>query len=296
MTGILCINKPAGQTSFATVRQLRCITGEKKIGHTGTLDPMATGVLPMMLGGATRFLDFLPTHNKAYRAQIQLGMTTDTLDHTGTILDKKPYPKEEGQFQAVLQEFVGEITQLPPMYSAVSQDGVRLYQLARQGITVERAARQVTVYQAVLLAQDVQAGQYTVEVVCSAGTYIRSLAADIGEKLGCGAILTALERTAANGFTLAHSRTLEQLEALTAQGQLQAVLLSVEQALMEYPCLAVSEAQAKRFQNGGALDKVRLHGLTQAERWRVYDPNGRFLGLGRLGTDCLEILRIYQER
>lgn len=280
MTGFICLDKPEGITSFTAVNKLRRVCGIKKAGHTGTLDPMATGVLPVMLGGATKFSDFIPTHDKAYEADILLGVTTDTYDVTGAVLSKSDKMITPDEFEAVLKEFVGETRQLPPMYSAVSKDGVRLYKLARQGISVEREERKINIYSAQVLSSSPEERIYTVSVSCSAGTYIRSLANDIGEKLGCGAVLKRLRRTSANGFSLSDSVTLEKLQKLKDEDKLSEVIKSVDSLFFEYGAVSVSEAQAKRFMNGGALLKNRLKDLNGEGLFRVYSPQKKFLGLG----------------
>lgn len=224
MTGIILIDKPKDITSFGAVARVRRICGEKKCGHTGTLDPMATGLLTVMLGGATRFSELLPSHDKAYRAEFRLGTVTDTLDITGKVLETRPVSANAAQVAAALAEFVGEIEQLPPMYSAVSVNGKRLYDLARQGVEVEREPRRVTVYSAEILEANESAGEYAVSVECSSGTYIRTLISDLGEKLGCGAVLTELRRTAANGFKIDSAVTLEALSQAAESGELDRLL------------------------------------------------------------------------
>lgn len=296
MTGFLCINKPQGLTSFVTANRVRRIAGVKKTGHTGTLDPMATGVLPVMLGGATKFADYIPSSGKKYEADILLGVTTDTYDVTGTVLSEKPVNVTYDEFSAAVQSFTGDIQQVPPMYSAISQNGVRLYQLARKGIEVEREKRSVTVYSAEIKEKKSD-NLYTVAFSCSAGTYIRSLAFDIGEKLGCGACLQRLERTYSNGFYLEDSVTLEEAAVLMEEGRLEEKIIPVEKALEVYPSVSVSEAQARRFGNGGALDLVRIKNFSGSGLFRVYSPDGAFLGLGRANSETneLEIARLYIE-
>ena len=294
MTGIICLNKPKDITSFTAAAIVRRIASEKKCGHTGTLDPMATGVLPILLGGMTRFSDFLPSHDKAYRATLRLGLTTDTLDITGKELTRRPVTASAAQVKTALRRFVGEIEQLPPMYSAIRVDGVRLYELARRGEEVERQTRRVTVFSAELTAADEQNAEYTIEVACSAGTYIRTLAADLGELLGCGATLTALTRTAANGFTLAQTATKEELEAARNAGDLARCLISPEAALAAYPAVSVTPAQATRFANGGALDLARLQDLQGEGLFRVYDPQQTLLGLGETANGELAVRRVLQ--
>ena len=214
MTGIIILDKPNGITSFGAVARVRRICREKKCGHSGTLDPMATGVMTVLLGGATRFCELLPNHDKEYIATFRLGITTDTLDITGKILSETPVSSTKADVEAALESFVGEISQLPPMYSAVSVNGQRLYDLARQGIEVERQARKVIIYSADMLEANEEANEYKISVACSSGTYIRTLIDDIGKKLGCGAVMTGLRRTEACGFSLDSCITPDELKEL----------------------------------------------------------------------------------
>ncbi|MBR4728036.1 MAG: tRNA pseudouridine(55) synthase TruB [Clostridia bacterium] len=297
MTGVLILDKPAGFTSFDAVAKTRRLCGEKKCGHTGTLDPMATGVMTVLLGGATRFAALLPDHDKAYTAVFQLGRITDTLDATGAVLETRPVTATRADVEAALAAFRGEITQIPPMYSAVSVGGQRLYQLARQGVEIERPSRKVTVQTLTLTDADEAANTYTIAVECSAGTYIRTLIGDLGEQLGCGAVLTALRRTRANGFPETQAVTLDRLAAAAAQGTAGSLLLPLDRALAAYPALTVTPAQAVRFRNGGALFTARLHGLQGAGLYRVYDPDGAFLGLGESdGGELLAVRRVFQDQ
>lgn len=281
MTGLLPIDKGNGITSFGVVAKMRGITGERRAGHGGTLDPMATGVLPILFGGATRFLDYLPDHRKGYRADFRLGITTDTLDITGKVLSTCPVNATCCDVEALLPSFRGEISQVPPMYSAVSKDGVRLYDLARQGLEVERESRRVLIEMLSLVAFDETTGEYTIDVVCSKGTYIRSLIDDMGRALGCGAVMTGLRRTLAAGFTLSDCITLEQAQAVKDQGgDFTPYLIPVEQLFASYDQVTVTGAQATRFANGGALDLVRIRQPMAQGSYRVYAPDGLFLGLG----------------
>lgn len=294
MTGIILLDKPKDITSFGAVARMRRICSEKKCGHTGTLDPMATGVLTVMLGGATRFCELLPSHNKAYIASFRLGTITDTLDITGKILETREVNATAAQVKEKLTDFVGDISQLPPMYSAVSVGGQRLYDLARQGIEVERKARQVTVFSIEMLSENEKSGEYTVSVECSSGTYIRSLIADLGESLGCGAVMTELRRTKANGFGIENAVTLEELTEAAENGTLGEILIPVDKALEEYPVIKVTAAQAKRFSNGGELDLQRLKYPRMLGYFRIYDPENRFIGLGEIGTgDSLTVKRVF---
>lgn len=292
MTGVLLLDKHEGVTSFWAAAQLRRICGEKKIGHTGTLDPMACGLLPVLLGGATKFCELLPVRDKAYRATFLLGAETDTLDITGKVVRQRYVGAGEADVLRALDAFRGTISQLPPMYSAVSQNGVRLYTLARQGVEVQRQARTVEIRRLELVRSNVQKGEYTIDVRCSAGTYIRSLVSDLGEALGCGAVLTALRRTEANGFSVADAHTIDALRACTP-AQVAELVLPIDRVLSAYPAVTVTDKQAVRFDNGGALDLVRVRGVDGEGLYRVYDPAGRFLGLGevRPGQNELAVRR-----
>ena len=275
MTGFIILDKPAGITSFIGGAIVRRVTSEKKTGHTGTLDPMATGVLPVAVGNATRFIELLPSHDKGYRASFRLGTTTDTLDITGTVLTTNDNIPDEETVKKAISHFTGEIEQLPPMYSAIKKDGKRLYELARQGIEVEREKRIVTIYNCDFVSYE--NGEYTIDVKCSKGTYIRSLISDIGEMLGCGAVMTALRRTLSNGFSIDEAHTEDELKSAE---DVTAFLIPVDKALEAYPAVRVSEAQAKRFRNGGELDSARIHTKLVPSLYRVYSPDDKFLGLG----------------
>lgn len=295
MTGIIILDKPKGITSFGAVARVRRLCSEKKCGHTGTLDPMATGVMTVMLGNTTRFIELLPSHDKAYTASFRLGTVTDTLDITGNVLETRRVDSTAEQVREALKSFEGEISQLPPMYSAVSVNGQRLYDLARQGIEVERKPRQVTVYSIEMLSADEDNGEYSIAVECSSGTYIRTIIADLGEMLGCGAVLTDLRRTKANGFSIENAVTLEELENAVNNGNIGSVLIPVDRALEDYPVIKVSAAQAKRFSNGGELDLQRLKYPRMLGLFRIYDPENNFIGLGEIGTgDSLSVKRVYK--
>ena len=292
MTGVLCICKPAEITSFGVVAKVRGITRERKAGHTGTLDPMATGVLPVLLGGATRFLDYLPDSNKRYLATFRLGETTDTQDCTGTVLTRRPVTADRAAVEAALSAFRGEIMQVPPMYSAVSVDGQRLYELARQGKTVERAARPVTILDLRLTAAEEEKNTYTIDVTCTKGTYIRTLIHDLGQALGCGAVMTALRRTMAASFTLADCVTIEQAQQAAQDGVFGTLLRPVETAFCALPSAALNEKQTKMFLNGVRLDIGRVACKRTGDTYAVYAHDRRFLGVARErdGLLCMQKL------
>lgn len=295
MTGIICVNKEKDITSFGVCAKMRGILKEKKVGHTGTLDPMATGVLPIMIGGATRFLDYLPESDKGYRAVFVLGKTTDTLDITGTVTAENEVNASKADVESVLTQFKGRIMQTPPMYSAVSVNGKRLYDLARQGIEVEREKREVEIKSLELADCNEAENEYTIDVLCTKGTYIRTLIDDIGRVLGCGAVMTSLVRTYAMGFTLDDCKTLAQLQLLKNSGEgFDSVLLPLEKALGTYDKVTVSPAQSNRFKNGGALDLVRVKKQLNADEiYRVYSSDGDFLGLGKADDSQLKVEKLF---
>ncbi len=294
MNGFVFLNKEKGMTSFFAASRLRRIFGIKKIGHTGTLDPLATGVLPVAIGHATRFIELIPSHDKAYRAKFILGKTTDTLDITGKVTGEYPVTADKGAVEAVLGRFRGEIEQVPPMYSAIKKDGVRLYDLARQGVEIERESRKVTVYSLELISYNEAAAEYEIQAECSSGTYIRTLIADIGEALSTGAVMTELTRIKANGVTLDRCLTLEELQALSEKGELQGAVSAVDE-FIAYDKIKVSEAQAKRFSNGGELSTDRFGGKKAPGFYNVYSPEDEFLGIGEIdeAVTTLFVKRVY---
>lgn len=297
MTGIICVNKDKDITSFGVVAKVRGITRERKAGHTGTLDPMATGVLPVMLGGATRFLNYLPDSDKGYRAVFELGKTTDTLDITGKIISTCDVSCNTDDVKKAMQKFVGVIEQVPPMYSAKSVDGVRLYDLARQGKEIEREACRVEIKSLELMDFDESRNTYTIDVLCSKGTYIRSLIDDIGKELGCGAVMTELTRTSAMGFDISDCVTIDELQVLKDNDEgFDGVLMPLEKIFECYKRVNVTSAQGKRFFNGGALDIKRIRTqIDDNEICTVYSEE-KFLGLGQHIENELKVLRVLAKR
>lgn len=275
--GLLLVNKPSGYTSFDVIARLRRASGIRRIGHTGTLDPMATGVLPVLFGRCAKFADLLPDTDKRYTAGVRLGITTDTLDITGTVLSERPVRISREALTRAMEQFKGKISQLPPMYSAVKVQGVRLYEMARKGQTVEREPRQVLIRELNLLSYDEEQGTLALDVLCSKGTYIRSLCADLGEALGCGAVLTELCRTKACGFPLSRCHELEEVLG----GDVKDFLLPPDEALLPYGPVVLDAEQGQHFQNGA---KLPLHQVSLPEKptryLRVYREDGAFLGLG----------------
>ena len=280
MNGILCMNKPQDFTSFDVIGKLRGILHMKRLGHTGTLDPMATGVLPILVGTATKACDILPNQDKTYQATVVFGKATDTLDIWGKPLQN--YPEQhvtEAAFRAILPEFLGDITQLPPMYSAVSVNGKRLYELARKGETVERPTRTVHIDAITLDAFDETQQTATLTISCGKGTYIRTLLSDIGQRLGGDAVMTALTRTAACGYPLQECLTFEQVAAAMADGTLEEHLLPTDSLFSSYPKLRLNAAQERMFCNGVKLDLNRLRNLQpDQDIYTVYGATGTFLG------------------
>lgn len=289
MNGIIPIDKPAGITSFGAVARMRKILNQKKIGHAGTLDPMATGVLPILVGSATRFLDFLPSSDKRYTALIKLGFETNTLDTTGEIIAESDKRINTEQLEEVLKGFLGKIDQIPPMYSAVQKDGVRLYELARKGVEVQRESREVTIYSLNLLDFNEKEQEFSLDISCSKGTYIRTLADDIGKKTGCGACLAGLRRTEAAGFKLGACYTLEEVAEYAAENRIEKRLVPIEDALGFYPAVYVSQKQAVRFSNGGELELIRLKGKYEDGVYRIFSPDDTFLGLARANNENNEM-------
>ncbi len=293
MTGIILLDKPQNMTSFSAANRVRRILGVKKAGHTGTLDPMATGVLPIALSNSTRFIELLPVHDKQYLATARLGITTDTLDITGTVLSKSPVSVTSEQLYSAVHKFTGDIMQTPPMYSAIKKDGQRLYSLARQGIEIEREARCVTIHNIDVIS--FENDEFTFSVSCSAGTYVRSLCDDIGRILGCGAVMTTLRRTSANGFTISECITLSELENAVNNNETEKYVKPIDSCFSCYEKITVTEPQSARFHNGGSLLLERLKKQYAEGLYRVYSPNGEFLGLGEVkdGEDSLFVRRVF---
>jgi len=294
MTGILIVDKPSGYTSFGVVAKVRGMAKTKKVGHAGTLDPAATGVLPLFLGGATRFIELLPSHDKRYTATFLLGTTTDTQDTTGIVLQTRPVMVGEQEVTAALDRFKGKVRQVPPMYSALKQDGKRLYELARKGIEVKREPREIEIEQISLLWSDQAAGRYQIDVSCSKGTYIRTICHDLGEMLGCGAVLEDLRRTQACGFSFQCAHTLEELQSLAEQGRMSSALIPIESAFAALPCMNLDERASHLFKNGVRLRLDTLPHLSaqDGERVVIFDCEGVFLGLAAPDGGCLRHIRV----
>ena len=293
MNGILIIDKPEEYTSFDVVAVLRRLLGVRRIGHTGTLDPMATGVLPVLVGPACRANELLPIQDKKYIAGFSLGKKSDTEDIWGRVEHVSDAPVSAAALEEAAAGFRGKISQVPPMVSSVKKDGKRLYELARQGIVVERSARPVTIYKLEILEYLSAERSGILSVHCSKGTYIRSLIHEIGAVLGVGGVLTSLRRTMASGFSLSQAITLDEARERAAEGTLKNSVLPIEVGFKSLPAVAVSENQARRFSNGGALfldrvprSEIRPEGKQTV---RVHAPSGLFLGLGEIRPDENEL-------
>jgi len=282
MNGFVLINKPSGLTSFKVTGSVKRKSGEKRCGHAGTLDPLATGVLPVMIGRATRLIDLIDDNRKAYIASLVLGLATDTLDCDGEVLIDQPVNVTKQELESVLEEFKGEITQIPPMYSALSKDGVKLYKLARQGVEVERKPRKATVYKIELLEFDGK-DNAKILVECSKGTYIRTIIDDIGVKLKCGAFMNELQRIKASGFSLNECISLDEF----LQKDISQTIIPADKAVESFCAVYVTENQAVRFKNGNELDLNRLKIKENSLYYRVYCKD-EFLGLGEIKENSLK--------
>lgn len=279
MKGVLCVNKPEDFTSFDVIAKLRGILRIKRLGHGGTLDPMATGVLPVFVGTATKACDIMPDTDKSYIAGFRLGQTTDTQDITGTVLTESDKPVSLAELEALLPEFTGSIMQLPPMYSAVQVDGKRLYDLARQGIEVERAPREIEVRSLHIFEYDEEKREGAIEIDCGKGTYIRTIIHDIGERLGCGGIMTSLVRTSSGGFRYNECHTLEEIQRAADEGRAEELIIPIERVFNSLPKLYLSPVQTRMYSNGVKLDIERVHGISEkADRYSVYGSDRSFIG------------------
>lgn len=279
MNGIICVNKPQDFTSFDVIAKLRGIMKIRRLGHGGTLDPMATGVLPIFVGTATKACDIMPDNTKSYRAGFKLGQVTDTQDITGEVLTSSDMAVSCDTLEAVIPEFVGDIMQLPPMYSAVQVNGQRLYDLARQGVEVERTPRQIHVDCLELVEYNEESREGVLEIYCGKGTYIRTIINDIGEKLGCGGIMTSLVRTSSGGFTLDDCHTMEEIQRAADENRLDELILPIERVFASLPRLRLNEVQTRMYKNGVKLDISRVHHIkADTELYSVYGFDGGFIG------------------
>lgn len=297
--GILPVYKPAGFTSHDVVAKARRLLGMKRIGHTGTLDPQVTGVLPLCLGRATRVVEYLQERPKEYQATLRLGIATDTEDLTGTITEESegPVKVSEGEAKAILRRFVGTISQVPPMYSALKVNGKRLYELAREGKTVERESREVDIYE-LEMTGFAQTGSYvdiSFRALCSKGTYIRTLCVDIGRALGYPSTMVKLERTMSAGIPAERCLTFEEIEHCVADGSLGERLIAIDQAIDYMPKHTVAEAKAAAALQGQRLSlSVISPPVSDSRPIRLYKTDGTFLGIyGRDESGAITPIKVF---
>ena len=283
--GILIVDKPAGWTSQDVVAKLRGVFHEKRIGHGGTLDPMATGVLPVFVGRATRAVEFFEHADKTYLAALRPGIVTDTQDSTGTVLERREAQVTEQQLAAVLPQFLGPQEQLPPMYSAIKIGGKKLYELARAGKEVERRPRGITIFSLDLCGREGE--DFLLRVHCSKGTYVRTLCHDIGAALGCGACMSALRRVQAGAYEIAQAVPLEEIVNAAAPERL---LLPVDSLFAGLPALTLAPWQEKKCRNGAAFAAEISGG-----KWRLYAPSGEFLALGEASGGTVRTVKSFFE-
>ena len=293
MQGILIVDKPTDWTSFDVIAKLRGILGTRKLGHSGTLDPMATGVLPVFCGGASKAVDLQLDHTKAYRAVLKLGARTDTGDVTGTVLETAPVTAGEKELLEVLPQFVGSQMQTPPMYSAVKINGQPLYKMARQGIEVERKARPIEIFRLEYGGSPAE-NEYELTVRCSKGTYIRVLLEDIAAAMGQKGTMSALRRVAAGVYTEADAHTLEEIQAAKNEGPaaLEALMLPVESVFESLPLLTVAPKVEQHLYNGCPTSRYPA----ADGRYRVRNEAGQFLGLANIVGGVLKVEKLFVER
>lgn len=287
--GIISIDKPEGWTSQDVTARLRRVFNTRRIGHGGTLDPMATGVLPVFVGRATRGVEFFEHAEKTYEAALRLGVTTDTEDITGTVLEEKDVSVTEADFLEVLGRFRGEIMQVPPMYSALKVNGRKLYDLARAGKEVERQPRPITIYE--LECLEFSGNEARLRVRCSKGTYIRTLCKDIGEALGCGGCMAALRRVQAGEYTIADSVSLDRLLSESEQGmEVEHYLKPVDSMFASFPAITLTPNQTKRIRNGNSFSHSASPG-----KYRLYSNDGEFLALAQVDDGVMSTIKSFFE-
>ena len=293
--GIINVYKEKGFTSHDVVAKLRGIVGQKKIGHTGTLDPDATGVLPVCLGKATKLCDLLTDKNKTYEAVLLLGKTTDTQDITGEVLEEKSTEAlTEEKVREAIEGFIGDYEQIPPMYSALKVNGKKLYELAREGKVIERKARPVKILDIQILEIDLP--KVRMEVSCSKGTYIRTLCHDIGEKLGCGGCMESLIRTRVSTFQIKDAKTLAEIEALKQEGMLEKILVPIDEMFPSYPKITVKDDWKAFAKNGNPLELKMFKeadGQNEENQVRLYDEAGKFIAIYQWKEKKYHIVKMF---
>lgn len=288
LNGIILVDKPSDWTSHDVVGKLRGILHERRIGHSGTLDPMATGLLVVFVGRATRAVEFAEADSKEYIAGLRLGVSTDTQDITGNTLKSSNSLPSRAELEQALGAFKGEINQIPPMYSAIKVGGKKLYELARRGESVERKPRKITIDMLDIIGEN--DGDYILDVVCSKGTYIRTLCNDIGDALGCGGCMSSLRRVKAGVFSIEQAYTIDEIQAAANNGELDASLISVDRLFSAYPALTVSDTAEKKLCNGNIIKLTSPNGI-----YRVYSQTGAFLLLGEVADNKLKTIKSFFE-
>ena len=288
MNGIIFVDKPQDWTSHDVVAKLRGVLHERRIGHSGTLDPLATGLLVVFVGRATRAVEFAEADSKEYLAGLRLGVSTDTQDITGNVIAKCDALPDEAAVRETLCRFIGDIEQIPPMYSAIKIGGKKLYELARRGESVERTPRKITVSSIDIVDKD--GTDYILNISCSKGTYVRTLCNDIGDALGCGACMSSLRRTRAGAFSVDEAHSLEDIEAAALEDRLSDIILPVDALFAPFPKLTVSESAAKRLKNGNVIKVSAEDG-----DYRVYSDSEEFLLLGRVEDGKLKTIKSFFE-
>ena len=288
MNGILLVDKPQGWTSNDVVIKLKGVLHQRRIGHSGTLDPMATGLLAVFLGRATRAVAFSEAQTKRYVASLRLGLTTDTQDITGNVISHNKVYITQESLQAVLPRFTGDIVQIPPMYSALKINGQRLYKIARGGGEVERKGRNIHIDDISMIGRDGE--DYVLDITCSKGTYIRTLCHDIGQALGCGGCMSALRRISVGGFSIDNAYSLEKIQEKAAAGEAESLLLPVEKLFCAYPDVVADEIQEKKIRCGNDVPCAAADG-----QYRVFAENGEFLMLGRVENGRLYTVKSFFE-
>ncbi len=288
MNGVLLIDKEAGWTSNDVVVKLKGILHERRIGHSGTLDPMATGLLVVFVGRATRAVSFAEQDRKRYLASLRLGMVTDTQDTTGNIISLQDVSIDEAALENALCRFRGEQLQIPPMYSAIKVKGKRLYDIARKGAEIERKPRPITIYE--LSRRGREGDDWLLEVACSKGTYIRTLCHDIGQTLGCGGCMSALRRTEAGCFSVRDAITIEQVQKLADEGRIGERLLSVDRLFEQDPSIEASDEEEKKIRCGMSYASAEPDGI-----YRVYSSSGEFLMLGKAQNGVMNTIKNFFE-
>lgn len=288
LNGIILVDKPCDWTSHDVVGKLRGILHERRIGHSGTLDPMATGLLVVFVGRATRAVEFAEADSKEYVAGLRLGISTDTQDITGNTLKSSNSLPSKAELEQALSAFKGEISQIPPMYSAIKVGGRKLYELARRGESVERKPRRVTIDKLDIIGEN--ESDYVLDVVCSKGTYIRTLCNDIGDSLGCGGCMSSLRRVKAGAFSIEKAHTIDEIQATADNGGLDEIIIPVDRLFSAYPELTVRDTAEKKLRNGNVIKLAAPNGT-----YRVYTETGGFLLLGEASDNKLKTIKSFFE-